>query len=668
VDIDRERNKFDSKRNQTKPNEIKPIYQLTNRQTQQDINKTMPRRNQEAEDEAFAQALQDEYRRDLIRRQEERSERDDGISSPRAERDNRDSNRDGRRNRSTNDSGKRKKKKKDEKGGKREKKKSKSRKKSRDGETTGSENPKQRRAPPVPVPIPVPLPPPLLPTYNQQYSAAPTLHTHDDEAYARQVEAELRSEEETERRRARRARKQKRKVAAQEAESLRSAEVTDHRGGVPKTASFQDSNASDITAPSTDDDEVVAKRIQQELADAEYAERISNLEREETASREVVQTIQRQQQLQLQQMQEAPQKSCIRRWTPLVVCLAIAITLPLLYVFDVFDLSDITDLQDNLQDILGDIFEDDWNGNVGPASNMTFVEYKGILVPRLPSDAIAWANIGSGLRLDILNACSDDWTPILSTAIANWENGDPVKSLSLYMSKVAYDKNCISVDGKMKVCNGDYGDTRWRGLNEVMMTVRQNTIVTSTAKLNEFYLDYEGSAQKLYTACHEIGHGFGLPHWDEDFGNKDLGNCMDYTYNPAENSTPDKSNFLYLAQLYGGQQVSSKAELTAADVRAMIDDRLEETQEITTQKVDGIRNLFGIGGSSQKIRGGVHIATIPLSESRLKIDHTIPGGPTPTRRLLHADESTEIHVYESPDYPGLRIYQHFLLVGDEEYN
>jgi hypothetical protein len=623
----------------------------------------MPRRSQEAEDEAFAKALQDEYRRDFIRRQEERNE-NYGIASPTNDSDR---DRDSRRNRSTDDSGKRKKKKKGEKG---EKKKSKNRKKSRDGETTGSENPRQRRAPPVPAPapIPVPIPPPLVPTNNQQYSAAPPFHADGDEAYARQVEAELRSEEKAERQRARQARKQ-RAVAAQEAESLRSAGVTDHRGldyrGVPKTASFQGSNASDITAPSTDDDEAVAKRIQQELADAEYAERICNLEREETASREVVQSIQRQQQLEqarLQQMQEAPQKSCIRRWGPIVVCLAIAITLPLLYVFGVFDLSVISDISDTL----GDIFEDDWNGNVGPASNMTFVEYKGILVPRLPSDAIAWANTGSGLRLDILNACSNDWVPIISTAIANWENGNPVKSLSLYPSKVAYDLECTPVDGKMKVCNGDYGDTRWRGLNEVMMTIRRNTIVTSTAKLNEFYLNYEGEAQKLYTACHEIGHGFGLPHWDEDFGNKDLGNCMDYTYNPGENGTPDKSNFLYLAQLYGGQQVSTKAELTAEDVKAMIDDKLE-TQEITTQKVNGVRNLFGIGGSSKKIRGGIPIATIPLSESRLKIDHTIPGGPTPTRRLLHADESAEIHVYESPDYPGLRIYQHFLLVGDEEY-
>lgn len=624
----------------------------------------MPRRSQEAEDAAFAQALQDEYRRDFIRRQEERNERENEneneISSPQTEPDNRESD----RNRSTDESGKRKKKKKkSEKGEKGEKKKSKSRKKSRDRESTDSENPRQRRSPPVPIPAPLPVPIPP-PTNDLQAFAALPVETSGDEEYARQVEADLRRQEKAERQRARKAKKQQRAAA----EAAAGGGLTDHRGldyrGVPQTTSFQGSNASDITAPSTDDDEAAAKRIQQELADAEYAQRISNLEQEESASREVVQSIQRQQQIEQARMQqEAPQKSCIRKWGPMLICLALAITLPLLYVLGVFDLDDIADIP-----ILGDIFEDDWNGNVGPASNMTFVDYKGVLVPRLPSDAIAWGNTGSGLRLDILNACSDDWTPTISTAVANWEKGFPVKSLSLFMSKVNYELQCTAVQGKMKVCNGDYGDTRWRGLNEVMLTVRSNTIMMSTAKLNEFYLSYEGQAQKLYTACHEIGHGFGLPHWDEDFGNRDLGNCMDYTYNPEENGRPDASNFLYLAQLYGGQLNSNKAQLSSEEVKALIDNRLEVEEE-TTQKVSGLRNgvrkLFGSDESSQHIRG--RIPTIPLSESRLRIDHTIPGGPTTSRRILHADESSEIHVYKSPKYPGLLIYQHFLLVGDEEY-
>ncbi len=43
----------------------------------------------------------------------------------------------------------------------------------------------------------------------------------------------------------------------------------------------------------------------------------------------------------------------------------------------------------------------------------------------------------------------------------------------------------------------------------------------------------------------------GLGHSDENFYNKDLGNCMDYTEKPENNMHPDESNFLVLEELYG---------------------------------------------------------------------------------------------------------------------
>lgn len=49
----------------------------------------------------------------------------------------------------------------------------------------------------------------------------------------------------------------------------------------------------------------------------------------------------------------------------------------------------------------------------------------------------------------------------------------------------------------------------------------------------------------------QIGHGFGLPHTDENFFNKDLLNCMDYTNNPENNMQPSYANFKFLAELYG---------------------------------------------------------------------------------------------------------------------
>lgn len=72
------------------------------------------------------------------------------------------------------------------------------------------------------------------------------------------------------------------------------------------------------------------------------------------------------------------------------------------------------------------------------------------------------------------------------------------------------------------VCNGNYGDTEFHGVNEIL--VFGDTITASVAKLNEFYLSRSTGARRQYTMCHEIGHGFGLPHSDENFFNLNLGN------------------------------------------------------------------------------------------------------------------------------------------------
>ena len=122
-------------------------------------------------------------------------------------------------------------------------------------------------------------------------------------------------------------------------------------------------------------------------------------------------------------------------------------------------------------------------------------------------------------------------------------------ALMLTTSSSEYDYNCDPITGKMKVCNGDYGDTGWKGINQVLIS--NGWIISSVAKMNEFYLGSASFDQRRYTMCHEIGHGFGLPHTDENFFNKDLGNCLDYTNNPSINISPDTGNFEKLAGLYG---------------------------------------------------------------------------------------------------------------------
>lgn len=125
----------------------------------------------------------------------------------------------------------------------------------------------------------------------------------------------------------------------------------------------------------------------------------------------------------------------------------------------------------------------------------------------------------------------------------------------------------------MKVCNGDYGDTRWKGINQVLIS--NGWIISSIAKMNEFYLGSASFDQRQYTMCHEIGHGFGLPHTDENFYNKDLGNCLDYTNNPSVNKKPGQYNYQVLSDLYGlasGRMLdTSDNNNTTNDVEDVVD-------------------------------------------------------------------------------------------------
>uniref|UniRef100_A0A7S2HGM9 Uncharacterized protein n=1 Tax=Helicotheca tamesis TaxID=374047 RepID=A0A7S2HGM9_9STRA len=154
-----------------------------------------------------------------------------------------------------------------------------------------------------------------------------------------------------------------------------------------------------------------------------------------------------------------------------------------------------------------------------------------------------------GLELELWYACDDTWQEEYDAAVLDWEEGTP-DTLTLTTVKVDVDNECTPHDGVMKVCNGNYGETGWLGINELLL-IGDGQITSSVAKMNEHYLLNADIYERQYTMCHEIGHGFGLPHTDENFYNKDLGNCMDYTDTPKNNLHPDTGNYNVLASLYG---------------------------------------------------------------------------------------------------------------------
>lgn len=180
-------------------------------------------------------------------------------------------------------------------------------------------------------------------------------------------------------------------------------------------------------------------------------------------------------------------------------------------------------------------FHDNWGD--GPNGNLTSGEFS------------EWRNKKNGLGLKIRNALTEDWDEYFDEAVNDW-NASP--ALSLTTDNVAADPDCGMVRGIMKVCNKEYGMTGWTGLNEVYF--EGDSIAASVAKMNESYLKSKGTtvAEKLFVMCHEIGHGFGLPHRDEIANNADLGSCLDYTYRFEKNMRPDTIiDFENLENLYG---------------------------------------------------------------------------------------------------------------------
>jgi len=158
---------------------------------------------------------------------------------------------------------------------------------------------------------------------------------------------------------------------------------------------------------------------------------------------------------------------------------------------------------------------------------------------------------GNGLTLTLQNALDETWQTEYEAALADWSESE---ALTLSSVSVDVDHSCKPVTGLMKVCNGNFGHTGWVGINELQIVYQNGGkagyIETSVAKMNEYYLLNAAYAQRQYTMCHEIGHGFGLPHTDEDPNNADQGNCLDYTHRPANNMHPGQVNFDVLVQMY----------------------------------------------------------------------------------------------------------------------
>ena len=369
-------------------------------------------------------------------------------------------------------------------------------------------------------------------------------------------------------------------------------------------------------------DEDLAKRLEQEELDELEIQRLEQAERDAEVARQMIVEEQiRRSAVEAQHLSQHHAQKCLtcrRVCSCSAMILVIAAVVAVLFVFL------------GGGDSVGDFFPspEDWREE-DPFNNAN------------PDDANLWRTAGGeGLELTVINALESQWHEHFNRAVSQWDGGTP-DALTLNVVSQGPESVCGAKIGMLKVCNGNYGDTNWRGINKVLL--EDNRIYSSAARMNEFYLTGDRNRdfpQMAYTMCHEIGHGFGLPHTDEDFFNRDLGNCMDYTNNPEFNMQPDTPNFIFLAQLYGtvdGSPVPAREGTGGVEAAQTV----PGDSGPGNNRRGGTRGLRKVSGSrSRSVPAAVFAAFDDLD--RL-VDNGLVGTVEQGWRKLHESEHGEAH-------------------------
>ncbi len=176
----------------------------------------------------------------------------------------------------------------------------------------------------------------------------------------------------------------------------------------------------------------------------------------------------------------------------------------------------------------------------------------------------------SEVDVKLSNNVSERWQVHLDVAIADWS-----QSNRLNLKKVSGTTNprsCKFTLGQISVCSADFGPTDWVGLG--IGIPWNDHLITGYAIMNEYYFQDQSHrgdenyavtndtpAMRQSVMCQEIGHALGLlgryTHRDEDNENRNLGTCMDYTFDPAgttavqgplNNEHPDAIDFNRLSK------------------------------------------------------------------------------------------------------------------------
>lgn len=170
-----------------------------------------------------------------------------------------------------------------------------------------------------------------------------------------------------------------------------------------------------------------------------------------------------------------------------------------------------------------------------------------------------WARTANPFTLKLGDNVTGVWDGHLSTTSSDWSVSS-VLDTAIVAGQGG--KNCRATAGRTEVCNKKYGRTGWLGIAQIWINGTGH-ITQGLAKMNDTYFNtapYNTTPWRNLVMCQEVAHTFGLDHQDEDFGNLNLGTCMDYTSDPdgpPSNEHPNVHDFAQLELIYAHLDGSS---------------------------------------------------------------------------------------------------------------
>ena len=168
-----------------------------------------------------------------------------------------------------------------------------------------------------------------------------------------------------------------------------------------------------------------------------------------------------------------------------------------------------------------------------------------------------WARTANPFTVRVIDANSPSWDGHLNAAIADWAS----TVLNVVREGGNEEKRCRAVAGKVKSCNGNYGQNGWLGLAQIWLN--GGHISQGTAKMNDTYFSmpqYNDPTKRQHVMCQEIGHDWGLGHQDES--GADLNTCMDYS-SKLDNPDPNSHDHQQLVTIYGSHLDSTNSAASA---------------------------------------------------------------------------------------------------------